>query len=922
MKHLLPYLFLLAAIPVLSQQATEPCGTMPVLEEELENDPGLSNRMAEAEDRMQQWIARNKGNRNGQSVITIPVVFHIVHNGEPIGTGPNIADSQVYSQLQIMNEDFRRLNADTVKTRAIFKPFAADPQIEFCLATLAPDGKPTDGINRINGGRSSWPRSDIQDDLKPATVWDSRLYLNFWVVDFGPSSTLLGYAQFPGGNPLRDGIVVGYPYIGKPPYNPVPNSYNYGRTATHEVGHWLNLRHIWGDGPCSDDDFVDDTPLSDDSNYGCPLTENSCTDTPTDYPDMVENYMDYSRDTCMNMFTQGQVDRMRAAINTERSELLTSPACSNAPTFVFDGQVIDSITGQGIPFARVELRGTFSYEAKADTNGYFSIPYLLEDEYEVVAGAWGYFLTVRINDSITTTTNGYQIGLGRGYQDEFALDLGWTVESTSGTGEWTRGEPIGTFSGGQPFNPDVDIAEDYGESCYMTGNGGGGSGNDDVDNGETILRSPYFDLTSYSNPDISFYRWFQVGGGNNPSEDSLLVILTNGIDTDTLDIATRNSPDLGQWSYRRYTITDYMALTDSMQIILHTADRQGSGNLVEAALDFFQVSDSLETVMPPIADFTQEGDSICTGERIRFNNTSTNFPNAIEWHFQGGDPSMTTAVNPLIEYENAGVYDVQLIVGNAGGFDTISLANAVTVFSAPDVTLLEDPILCYGGNEGRVEAQISNGNPPFQYIWDTGDTTRILDSLTVGSYVVTVTDLYGCEGQNGTFLAQPVELRGNASATPDNGSGNGSATANASGGTPPYSFQWNDPNSTTGNQVTGLAAGTYTVTITDGNGCEITRTVEVPLASGIQGSGLFKGVQIVPNPATDRATVKLDYVGDERVDVAVYNVVGQQMTYTTSAASGQVAIELDLKGWSSGWYMVEIRSNREKMVIPFAKTGR
>ncbi len=287
------------------------CGTMGNLDLLLQQDPAYEKRMQEIEELSARYVARQqqRPNRNVEEIIIIPVVVHVLYNT----ANQNISDTRVFSQLQVLNEDFRRLNADTASTW----PQADDSRIEFCLAKLDPNGNPTTGITRTQtntsvfgfdnsmkftsqGGRDAWPRDE---------------YLNIWVCDL--VGGLLGYAQFPGGPAATDGIVVNTASFGS------YSSSQLGRTTTHEVGHWLNLRHIWGDGDCSQDDFVADTPPSDGPNSGC-SNNVSC-----NTQDMIENYMDYTRDFCMNLFTTGQKDRMRAvfAPGGPRESLLSSQKC-------------------------------------------------------------------------------------------------------------------------------------------------------------------------------------------------------------------------------------------------------------------------------------------------------------------------------------------------------------------------------------------------------------------------------------------------------------------------------------------------------------------------------------------------------------------------------------------------------------------
>lgn len=273
-----------------------------------------------------------------QTIYRIPIVVHVVHNGEPIGTGANISSAQVQSQIAVLNEDFRKkVGSNGFNDH----PDGADLLIEFFLATEGPNGEPLEepGIDRVDGGRSEWPkgflRNPIETSLKPYTIWDPNTYFNIWTVNFGGfvSRDLLGYAQFPddsglpglnvdNGSSNTDGIVIGYKYFGSSEKGNFPElvaPFDLGRTATHEVGHWLGLRHIWGDGDCFYDDYCEDTPLSAEPSYGCPVDKITCGE-----EEMVENYMDYTDDGCMNIFTLDQKERMFTVLanSPRRKELV------------------------------------------------------------------------------------------------------------------------------------------------------------------------------------------------------------------------------------------------------------------------------------------------------------------------------------------------------------------------------------------------------------------------------------------------------------------------------------------------------------------------------------------------------------------------------------------------------------------------
>ena len=329
---LLAILFVLASLsqPVFSQ--AEKCATMTVHRDHLSQDPQLGVRRSQIEDEMRAWIAANPNNRSGGGapVVTIPVVVHVVW----VAPVENISDAQILSQMDVLNRDYRRLNADTLKTRSIFDSLAADIEIEFCLASRDPQGNPTTGITRKQGNPVFFgfpvnffdPLTDNVkfDSTGGKDAWPTDQYLNLWVAPL--FTGLLGYAQFPGDNPLTDGVAITPTAFGDTGTIAFPSIA--GRTATHEIGHWLDLRHIWGDGDCTMDDFVMDTPNADNSNNNsCTNGQNTCIDVPVDLPDMIENYMDYSEDTCMNLFTLGQKARIMAALFTQRAGLLTSLGC-------------------------------------------------------------------------------------------------------------------------------------------------------------------------------------------------------------------------------------------------------------------------------------------------------------------------------------------------------------------------------------------------------------------------------------------------------------------------------------------------------------------------------------------------------------------------------------------------------------------
>lgn len=285
---------------------------------QMQNDPKRALKMQKIEQQTREFI-QNTNARAVNGVITIPVVVHVVYNT----SAENISDAQIQTQIDVLNADFRRTNSDADGNW----PQATDSEIEFCMATVDPNGNPTNGITRTSTSVTSFSTNDNMkfNSSGGKDAWPAGQYLNMWSCDI--SGGILGYAQFPGGPDATDGVVMDYQYFGTIGTATAP--FDLGRTATHEVGHWLNLRHIWGDGNCNADDFVSDTPTSDAANYGCATGHVSCSTT-----DMVQNYMDYSDDACMNLYTEGQKTRMRALFDTggARESLLSSAACGAPPT--------------------------------------------------------------------------------------------------------------------------------------------------------------------------------------------------------------------------------------------------------------------------------------------------------------------------------------------------------------------------------------------------------------------------------------------------------------------------------------------------------------------------------------------------------------------------------------------------------------
>ncbi|MGV7105083.1 zinc metalloprotease [Flavobacterium sp. U410] len=272
------------------------CASNEVLETQLKENPQLALKMAEIENFTEHFLSSHSTSEmrlvNGK--IEIPVVVNVLYKT----AAENISLAQIQSQIDVLNQDFNATNSEFNSVPSLFSGVKANVGISFVL----------DVVNRKSTNKTSWGTRDAMKSSQRgglnATSPDTKL--NIWVCTIG--SGILGYAQFPGGSSSTDGVVIDSRYFGTT--GTATSPFDKGRTATHEIGHWMNLRHIWGDTTCGTD-YVSDTPTHNTANYGCPSYPHysTCSGTPVE---MTMNYMDYTDDACMYMFTEGQKSRMLA----------------------------------------------------------------------------------------------------------------------------------------------------------------------------------------------------------------------------------------------------------------------------------------------------------------------------------------------------------------------------------------------------------------------------------------------------------------------------------------------------------------------------------------------------------------------------------------------------------------------------------
>ena len=727
----------------------------------------------------EQWMnkeivaMKKTGNQGfGSAIKTIPVVFHVIYSN----TAENISDDMINSQMEILNDDFRRMNADTTNTPSVFKPFAADCQVEFCLAKLDPNNNATDGIDRIFMSGSPFSDTYIDATIKPATFWDPTKYLNIWVVNI--QGNLLGWATFPGQSGLggmptgsapanEDGVVLLYTSVGAPPYNTFSGPYNLGRTATHEVGHFLGLRHIWGDGNCSVDDYCGDTPLSDASNGGCPVT-NSCTDSPIDYNDMVQNYMDYTNDACMNIFTDDQAARMAVvlAISPMRASLTTSTVCNTNSVPAVDFSASDSSVCLGQTVVFKDISGftptSWSWTFSPGTVSFVSSTSASSQDPQVVFNAAGnYSVTLAASNSngsdtltktsfISVTGPGLSLPFVEGFESGSFNTQGWTKTNPDASFTWA----IKTVSGNPPGSKAAWINyfdyTDIGERDRIT--------------------SPPLDFSGFAAINLEFDHAY--ARYNSGSDDSLIVLVSSdcGLTWDrVLELGENGSfnfrtrPDLqiaftpsiqSDWcgsgtgaSCKSVNLSSY-AGNSNVQVMFESYNDYGN-NLF---LDNINITGTVSN-QPPVAAFQSSVTSGCGSLTASFTDVSTGSPTSWFWYF--GDGGTSTLQNPSHTWTSPGIYSMALIVNNAFGSDTLLKTNYISTFPIPSASISNFVNSGCGLNNGTATASGNGGSLPYSYSWNTAvpQVTQTASGLSPGTYSVTVTDINACSASATVTIA-------------------------------------------------------------------------------------------------------------------------------------------------------------------------
>ena len=742
---------------------------------------------------------RETSNRSQAEILTMPIVFHIIHKpGEAIGSGQNITDQTIIDQLETLNEDLSAQNPGWQNVPPRWEAIKGNPELQFCLAEVDPQGNATSGIVRHE--YSNVPdRAFIRERIKPETVWSTLDYYNVWILPI-PGTTqfggVLGWAYFPfPGTPggVLDGCVQDYRFTGKG-----------GRTLTHEVGHSWGLPHVWGNsGGCGDDDGITDTPNQEANTNSIQRMSCNGTTWPTapstcGEEHMYINYMDYSPDACALTFTIGQSDVMRAVTQgtsnrwTSRNRLVTNAAtvAQSCQVGTPTGGGGGNPGGGGPPIVLQHDAGIQTIISPID--GEFCSA---EEIIPVV------LLTNGVGDTpLTSCTIRYKI-LGT----PGSIAFNWTGNLAKGETEEVSLAPF--------ISPEFSFEF----TAWTT------SPNGQVDeNGFNDERA-----ISLSTPDVFDPNIFEDFENENDFPTS-----TNIVES-----------EVGGSSFREWEITDESAygVGDGSVFFRNFQDPDGNGtiDIIEfPVLDFSEIENprlSFDIAYYNINNFP-ENDSI----RIKVSSDCGDTFSTV--YYQGGEdlatvsaqqpfeffPEPTEWRNEVIElFQFAGANRLVIEIENIGYsnnnvyIDNLNLSDGC----ASSVQIAKGDLEC-GDNCTGFANLILNGfvNDPV-ITWSNnvnGQTGESIEDLCPGTYSVTVVDTDGdCEHVQEVDIFGPDALEliviSNDITLP--GAQNGSAIAQGFGGTEPYSFQWDDTNNFTEAFLTGLRAGTYCVTMTDANGC-------------------------------------------------------------------------------------------------------
>jgi PKD repeat protein len=821
-------------------KAQRDCGTMLHKAQEELMDPKSAQRRMDIEAFTQDFEQQLQGARTSV-VYNIPVVFHVVYNGAT----QNIPDLRLTEQLDVLNKDFRKQNTDINLVPAAWQGIAADCEINFCLATLDPSGNPTTGITRTSTSSSGFSTNDMVKYTAQGGInaWPRDLYLNIWVCNL--SGGLLGYAQFPGGAAATDGVVLDYAYTGK---TGASAPFNKGRTGTHEVGHWFNLYHIWGDdgNACSGSDQVTDTPNQAGENYNCPsgVLTDACTGSAPGI--MYSNYMDYTDDACMFFFTTGQKARVQATMAGPRAALATSNRCNGTTTVAaaFTSNVTTGCAPLTVNFTDQSFGtptswswtfgggGTPNTSTQQNPTIVFNTPGTYTVTLVASNGTSNDTETLTSYITVTGTVTGTPLPFTETFETGVFTTNNWSLRNPDASTTWEIVTTAGTTPGSKSARVDFYNYATIGQRDGMVTKSLNLSGLSSATMTFDHAYKRYY--TSSRSDSLIVYV------STNSCADTWTRVLTRGENgTQTMATTTGTGGNQfvpsgsSQWCAASgnapcYTVslTPYIGNPD-VRVKFEGYNDYGN-NLYIDNINIVGVIGAAA----PVANFSANNTAVCAGQTVAFTDQSSNSPTSWSWNFGGGGtPNTSTQQSPTITFNTPGTYNVTLTATNGTGSDQEIRTGYILVRPRPTASGVQTPTTC-GLNNGGVTLTTTGGTPGYTYLWSNSSTSANLSNVGTGTYTVTVTDVNGCTGTASSTVSATAQPTGNIQSVVHTtcGQSNGSANVTASSGTPGYTYLWSTGATTA--TASNLPAGGHSVTVTDAAGCTFVRTTTINASSG------------------------------------------------------------------------------------------
>jgi PKD repeat protein len=867
------------------------CGTMDYHNYLMQTRPNYATDYTQYNQMLDQYIQNNQASLNTAARtanITIPVVIHVLYNT----AGQNISDAQATSQFAVLNNDFQRLNADKVNTPSTFTAVAGGVGITFCLAQRDPNGNATTGIIHKSTTTTSFTtdnkiKSSAQGGDDP---WDVTKYINIWIGNI--SGGILGYGEFPTTTLSNTyGLVLNYTATGTMGTASAP--YNLGRTGTHEFGHCFNLNHIWGDnGQCGNTDNCYDTPPQKGGtaapagcNYGAPTypwQPNTCTrpdgiagaSMTNVNGDMFMNYMDYTDDAVMNMFSQQQCVRMLAVVsNPPYNVLASSNGCTPVTSYSLDAGItsiikpinavatcINSVTpsvvltnagSSTLTSAKVLYKmdatatQTLNWTGSLLTNANATLTLNAYTGLTSAAHTFSVWVTApnggvdqgSTNNSqsstytVTAAGTGATLPFTEGFEATTFPPTNWTLVNSNtinAANTWTR---VANTTG-IPVTPASTAAarmDNYTSTTDITGQvnalqspalsfvGANSSLNVRFD-----LSHKQFDATTSDSLNVYISTdcggtWVKLYGKGDKSTPSLITSVG------TMTAAYTPTAN-AQWRRDSISLAAYVG---QPSVYLKFESVSGWGNYLW--LDNINVK-YIPTSIPPVANFSVSSTK-CVGSPITFTDLSSNSPTSWAWSFPGGTPSTSTAQNPSVAYTAAGTYTATLMSASSSGTST-AVSQTIAVIAKPVVASTSTSV-CAGSSATITASGAST------YVWSSGATTAALAATpTINtSYTVIGTAATGCTNSAvGTLSVTALPIVAATSTAICIG---GSATLTGSGAS---TYSWNTGATTSTISVTPTTNTSYTVTGTATSGCKNTAVGSV-------------NVNALPNVTVTSATI-------------------------------------------------------------------